>query len=201
MQGQLTLVLGGARSGKSDFALGLAARTGGPVLFVATLEPLDEEMHIRIERHRRARPRSWRTLEASLTVVEALRAQARPAETVLLDCLTLWVNNLLQARLPSDPAPAEAEATQAHVLDAVDGLLRWQEGASVSLIVVSNEVGTGLVPPSPLGRLYRDVLGLANQRVAARAQKVYYLVAGLALELKTLGARPFDRSGPAFEAP
>jgi adenosylcobinamide kinase/adenosylcobinamide-phosphate guanylyltransferase len=108
---------------------------------------------------------------------------------IVLDCLTLWTGNLLLKVLGEAPfTAAQSEAAQEHVLDAVLRLLAWQSGRGQDLVIVSNEVGLGVVPPTPLGRLYRDVLGRANQAVAARAQRVYLVVAGLALELRGAGA-------------
>lgn len=172
--GELTLVLGGARSGKSAFAQRLAEAYGRRILFVATAEAGDEEMARRIEEHRRARPASWRTVEEPLAVAQALRRGAGDAEAVVLDSLTLWVSNLL----------LRAEDAERGVEGAVDDLLAWVDEAEARCVVVSDEVGQGLVPEGPLGRRFRDLLGTANQRLAARAEKVYYVVAGLALPLK-----------------
>lgn len=180
---ELVLILGGARSGKSAYAERLARARGGTVLFVATATAGDEEMARRIAAHRAARPAEWRTIEAPVAVADQLGTSAGsvPAATVLLDCLTLLVSNLLLAH------EAAGEVEVARRVDAeIDALVgRFGEGAA-SWIVVSNEVGLGLVPPYPLGRLYRDLLGRANQRVAARADRVYLMVAGLPLEIKAL---------------
>jgi len=191
----LTLIIGGARSGKSDLAARLAGASGGPVLVLATMAPGDDEMRARIEAHRAARPAGWRTVEEPLRVVEALRAAVRPGDTVLIDCMTLWVSNLLMEALP-DPDHAEAAAMAAAVdgaVAAVRALVSWADGHAADVIVVSNEVGLGLVPPYPLGRAFRDALGAGNRVVAERADRVYAIVAGLALELKALGAVPLDQ--------
>lgn len=181
--GELVLVLGGARSGKSAFAQRLAQGYGPAVLYVATAEAGDAEMARRIEEHRRARPPSWRTLEEPLAVPQALRRGAGGANAVVLDSLTLWVSNLL----------LRAEDAEREVERAVDDLLAWIDEAGAPCIVVSDEVGQGLVPSSPLGRRFRDLLGSVNQRLAARAERVYYLVAGLALPLKAPAASPSDQ--------
>ncbi|HEY8489423.1 MAG TPA: bifunctional adenosylcobinamide kinase/adenosylcobinamide-phosphate guanylyltransferase [Dehalococcoidia bacterium] len=196
MAGGLVLVTGGARSGKSALAERLAARLGGAVLYVATAEAGDAEMADRIRRHRERRPPSWRTLEAPRAVVAALAA-APPADVVLLDCLSLWVSNLLLERVPweGEIPPAEASAAAAAVEAGVRGLLAWGRSSGAWLIVVSNEVGSGIVPAAPLARLYRDVLGAANQAIAAEADRVYYCVAGRVLDLS--GAPAVD----AFEPP
>lgn len=184
--GQLILVLGGARSGKSAFAQRLAEELGGEqVLFVATAEAGDEEMRARIEAHRRERPAGWRTLEAPRCVGEAITSIGDAARVVLVDCLTLLVSN---AVLTLGDAP-DATAAEATALDEVEGLLKAYQQGTATFIVVSNEVGLGLVPPSPLGRVYRDVLGRANQMLAARADQVYWMVAGLAIELRSLQSR------------
>lgn len=175
MSKQLTLILGGARSGKSTHALRLAAASGAPVLFVATAEPRDGEMAAKIARHRAERPAHWRTLEAPLGLAAAL-ALAQPAPVVVLDCVTLWVSNLLLA----EGASWEAAAAE------LDALLDWHGASDAELIVVSNEVGWGLVPGDELSRAYREWLGWFNQRLAAAADQVYLLVAGLAVDVKAL---------------
>lgn len=184
---ELVLILGGARSGKSTFAERLARERGGTTLYVATAEAGDDEMACRIAAHRADRPAEWRTLE------EPLAPAARLAEggtfagvaTVLLDCLTLLVSNLLLAY------EREGEEGVARRVDAeIDALLLRFDEAPAGWVIVSNEVGLGLVPPYPLGRIYRDLLGRVNQRVAARADRVYLLVAGLPLDLKALGSAP-----------
>jgi adenosylcobinamide kinase/adenosylcobinamide-phosphate guanylyltransferase len=175
MPRQLTLILGGARSGKSTHALRLAAARGSEVLFIATAEARDGEMAAKIERHRAERPSHWRTLEAPHAPAAALdRAPAAPV--VVLDCVTLWVSNLLLV----DGATWEAAVAE------LDALLAWYRRSDSELIVVSNEVGLGLVPGDPLSRAYREWLGWFNQRLAAEADRVYLLVAGLAIDVKAL---------------
>ncbi len=193
--GAVSLITGGARAGKTTFALALARHHVGPVVYVATAEARDAEMAARIRRHRAERPPDWATLEAPLTPVAAL-ADVSPPALVVLDCLTLWVSNLLLARLPAAFSPQEGEAAAAAALGAVDDLLTWQRRAGNDLLVVSNEVGLGIVPADPLSRLYRDVLGRANQMVAAAAARVYLVVAGLALELRAAGACTVDQAQP-----
>ncbi len=181
---RLIFILGGARSGKSRLAEDLAGRMGERVLYVATAEARDTEMAERIRRHRARRPASWRTLEAPLAVGQALRQGAGAAEVVLLDCLTLLFNNLL-LDLGDDPAEAAAAA---RLQAEVDGLLAAYDEGNWSLIVVSNELGLGLVPPYPLGRVYRDVLGWAHQHLVERADRAYFVLAGVPLDLKRLQA-------------
>jgi len=182
-----TLVLGGARSGKSTFAERLAAAHGGRVTYLATAQAFDAEMTARIAAHRAVRPANWQTAECPLDPAAALRAFGAETDCFLLDCLTLLVSNLLLA----DESSAEAR-----VQSALDALLAAGRETEADLIIVSNEVGLGLVPEYPLGRLYRDLLGKANQRLAAHADHVYYLVAGLPLDVKALACHPFPVEGP-----
>ncbi len=184
MAKQLILVLGGARSGKSRVAEELAARLGQRVVYLATAQPRDPEMAARIAHHRRQRPASWLTVESPRQVGEALARVAAQADVALLDCLTLLASNLL-APLGDDPDPLEAEACLER---EIDSLLAAYEAGAASLIIVSNEVGWGLVPTSPLGRVFRDVLGRAHQRLAARADQALLVVAGIPLDLKKLRA-------------
>lgn len=190
MSKELILVLGGARSGKSHFAQVLAREKGRRVLFVATAEAGDEEMAARIRAHQAARPREWRTLEEPWHLAESLEPETEP-EVMLVDCLSLWVSNLLLQGYESTPL----EALERRILDEASRLLECYQKGKADFILVSNEVGMGLVPEHPLGRHYRDLLGRVNQLVASRADKVYLVVAGLALELKSLGARPITEGG------
>jgi adenosylcobinamide kinase/adenosylcobinamide-phosphate guanylyltransferase len=178
---QFALVLGGARSGKSGFAQRLAGRLGGSVIFIATARPEDEEMRRRIEEHRRARPRGWHTVEAPVGAANAVGLAARGADVVLLDCVSLLVSNLM-AEAGSDLGRAEDEIAR-EVENRREAYLQGK----ASLIAVSNEVGAGVVPPYPLGRRYRDLLGRANQRLAQIADRVYWMVAGLPVEIKASG--------------
>lgn len=182
-RGELILLLGGARSGKSSAAQRLA-QAGRRVLFIATAQALDADMTRRIAAHRAQRPPEWDTLEEPFDPAKAAAPLLNRYDTVVLDCLTLWVSNLLLRQ-------EESAAAEPEILDAAGRLLALIERSPAAWIIVSNEVGLGVVPPSPLGRIYRDALGRVNQLVAARADRVYLLVAGLALELKALGAQPF----------
>lgn len=180
---QLTLILGGARSGKSSYAEKVALERGETVLYLATAQAWDAEMAERIANHRADRPAAWQTVEAptqvGMALDEALRGRSTP-DLILLDCLTLLASNVLIA-LPE--TSSEAEATAA-LMAEVDGLLQVYEQYAGELIIVSNEVGLGIVPAYPLGRLYRDALGRANQRLAAVADQVIFMVAGLPMVVK-----------------
>ena len=193
MSKELTLVTGGVRSGKSAFAVRLAQSGGGRVLFLATMAPSDDEGRRRVGRHREDRPPHWQTVEEPLAVPEALLSWGPGFDFVILDCLTLWVAGLLEAESVRTPAGGdlpswEADRIEKAVEGRVNDLLAAYAGQPASLVVVSNEVGAGLVPTYPSGRLFRDLLGLANQRLAAQADTVYYLVAGLPMALKRPGA-------------
>ena len=177
---RLTLILGGARSGKSDFAQALALKRGGDdVLFVATAQAFDDEMRARIDQHRTTRPAQWQTLEAPREVARALQL-APVVRVVLIDCLTLWASNYL---LANENKSSEAEWRE------LDDLIDWYRASSCELIVVSNEVGMGIVPDNLLARAYRDLLGRANKKLAEQADQVLLLVAGLAVDVKSHSVR------------
>ncbi len=183
--GELIFILGGARSGKTTYAQKLAEdMAGDSVLFVATAEGKDEEMKQRIVAHQNSRPAAWQTLEAPCQVGAALAAARSSARVVLVDCLTLLVSNTILA-LGDEPG---ASVAQAAVTAEVSALLAAQQQSSAPFIVVSNEVGLGLVPPYPLGRVYRDLLGMANQMLASRAQRVPWMGPGIPLDIKALHA-------------
>jgi adenosyl cobinamide kinase/adenosyl cobinamide phosphate guanylyltransferase len=195
MSGTLTLLIGGVRAGKSRRAVALANERAadGRVLFVATAQPLDDEMASRIAAHQRERPPHWDTLESPLDLARDIERAWRQAPTrhgvLVVDCLTLWVSNVLLA-VPDD-ADADAELVS-RAVPFIDVLTRSaQDGAHV--IVVTNEVGLGIVPPTSLGRRYRDALGRVNQLVADAATDVWLMVAGLELPLKAGGALPGQR--------
>jgi adenosylcobinamide kinase / adenosylcobinamide-phosphate guanylyltransferase len=227
--GRLILVTGGARSGKSSYGERLAARLaepqGGRLTYIATSQAYDAEMEQRVAAHQLARPAGWTTVECPLEVPDALRFAAAsmpeiiarpgfvpPSAVVLLDCVTLWVTNLLfsggafgGSAPPEDGynydkdllPPAEERAAAERVTAAVEDLIAAVARENVTLVAVTNEVGLGVVPEYPLARLYRDQLGWANQRLARAADKVYLLVSGFPLDVKALAAPDFtldDRS-------
>jgi adenosylcobinamide kinase / adenosylcobinamide-phosphate guanylyltransferase len=187
VEAELILILGGARSGKSQYAEALAARLGGRVLYVATAEALDDEMRARVAAHWARRPLAWTTLEAPLQVGAALQAcpAAKGANVILLDCLTLLVSNVILGGGPLTSEP-DADTAWAGVRAEVDALLAAQRQLGAHLLVVSNEVGLGVVPAYSLGRTYRDCLGWANQVMARVADRVILMVAGLPLDVKSM---------------
>jgi adenosyl cobinamide kinase/adenosyl cobinamide phosphate guanylyltransferase len=175
---RLTLILGGARSGKSRFAVERARARACPVLFVATGEAKDAEMATRIAQHRVERPAEWQTLEEPRRLARALAERQTPP-VVVIDCVTLWVTNLMLA----------PDATWEEATAELEALLSWHSERGGELIVVSNEVGLGVVPENAVARAFQDWLGFFNQRLAAAAGEVYWMIAGLPVEAKALAAR------------
>ncbi len=178
----MILVTGGTRSGKSTTAERLAAAFGGRILYVATAEPGDDEMRLRIERHQAARPADWGTLNAPRDAVSALRAVEGRWDTVLFDCLTLYATNMLLEREADSPDPEVVLAED--MLALADYLV----GSWPQAVVVTNEVGSGIVPVHRLSRLFRDLQGRANQLFAQKADEVYFCVSGIPLKIKGAGA-------------
>ena len=178
------LIIGGARSGKSSFAQELAVKLGEPILFVATAEAKDEEMRRRIEAHKRSRPTLWNTLEAVTSVGSQIRQSVGQARVVIVDCVTLLVNNILCQHMNGADEKMDTEVIEQGVTDEITQLIDCMNNSEASFIVVTNEVGTGLIPASAMARLYRDLLGKANQRLAQHADRVYLMVAGLPLQVK-----------------
>jgi len=164
------LVLGGARSGKSRYAQARAESLTGDLVYVATAQALDAEMEDRIARHRADRGMRWSTLDVPLDLPAAIQAQAAPGRVLLVDCLTLWTSNLMFAEHDLD---AETEALATAVAEAAG-----------PVILVANEVGLGIVPDNALARRFRDAAGRLNQAIAAAAEEVQFVAAGLPLRLK-----------------
>jgi adenosylcobinamide kinase/adenosylcobinamide-phosphate guanylyltransferase len=169
-----TLVLGGAASGKSSYAQQLTEEYPGELLYVATAQGGDTEMAERILRHQQQRGERWQTLEEPCHLSRALPVAISGQGAVLIDCVTLWLTNLLLAE-GEDPGKVWPE---------VDAFLETLGGLDVPVVLVSNELGLGLVPGSPLGRVFRDLAGQVNQRLAACADVVWFVAAGLPLRLK-----------------
>lgn len=175
---EIVLVIGGARSGKSGWAQELArARGSDAVVFIATAEARDDEMRARIAQHRAERPPHWQTLEAPRNLTGAVAGLQQVPRLIIVDCLTLWVTNELLAN------GADLEK---RMLCQLDLLVEWARLHDVDLILVTNEVGLGIVPENALAREFRDVVGRVNAHAAQLADKVYWMVAGLAVELKSI---------------
>ncbi|MDA8234796.1 MAG: bifunctional adenosylcobinamide kinase/adenosylcobinamide-phosphate guanylyltransferase [Clostridia bacterium] len=193
--GKLVLVLGGARSGKSRFAEELAAAIGKEdVVYLATAEAGDEEMKERIRLHQEMRPSCWRTVEETVKVARAIKAQGR-SKVILVDCLTLLVSNLLFQGGEFKEDAGAMVAKEKEVLVEIEEAAKAAKEVEATVIMVANEVGLGLVPPYPMGRAYRDAAGRANQLVARYADEVYFTIAGIPLELKDLNRQLVDRLG------
>lgn len=182
MSKSLTLILGGVRSGKSSFAQRLATGSNR-VLFLATAEAGDPDMEARIRSHKADRPADWHTLEEPLKLSDALASGADDHDVVILECLTLWVSNLML----NNPESNEARVD---ISSRVRELVETYRNGTASWIIVSNEVGLGVIPSTKLGRQYADELGRVNQQIAAEADFVYFMAAGLPLQIK--GERQAD---------
>ncbi len=182
--GKVIFVTGGARSGKSRYAEQRAVQLGAPVVYVATMEPRDDEVRARIAAHQRRRPSHWKTIEAPFDVEAALGSVPSPA-TVLLDCLSLWVANILLRECePQAGLPVERwEAAVTQCVAGAESVVAAQARRTGVLITVTNEVGLGIVPEGQMSRYYRDALGLVNQAFADEADEAVLMVSGRHLSL------------------
>ena len=176
---QITLLLGGARSGKSSYAQTLAENSGKSVTYLATAQALDDEMSARIQKHQAERPAQWQTLEVPLNI--ASHVGEIKSELVILDCMTLLATNLLM-QFVKDDLVDEAPFTES-IHKEVGDLIAAIRNGKQDWIIISNEIGLGLVPPYQMGRVYRDLLGWANQRLAREADKVIFMVAGIPMDV------------------
>ncbi len=181
----ITFVTGGARSGKSAYAVELGKRSGRPVFYLATAEPIDDEMRTRIARHQAERPAEWRTIEEPLELARRVNEDVEPGATVIVDCITVWLGNVLEHHAPE----TTMDAANACAVNEVERLARVAADHKLSLIAISNEVGSGIVPADPLTRGYRDLLGEVNQRLAAMAETVVLLVSGIPVDLRSMSMK------------
>ena len=179
-RGKLIFITGGARSGKSSFAEKIAAKTSKEVVYIATGQLLDEEMAFRIKKHREKRVNTWETFEEPIEVRELVNRLGLEKEVILIDCLTLLTSNLLLRKEDK----VEDSRWQGEILAEIKKLAEVSYKAPAQVIIVSNEVGMGLVPDNPLGRVYRDILGRANSIIADKADKVFMMVSGIPLKIK-----------------
>jgi len=199
---QFTLITGGARSGKSTFAELLAAQAKRSVIYIATAQIWDGEMAIRVKKHQEQRPSSWRLIEEPLNIQETLTQLKDEDGVILLDCVTLWLTNMLlagQAEQSDLADQASPSASQDHshiykhiepkILATVKDVARLAQEIRPKVIFVSNEVGQGIVPENPLARAYRDLAGRSNQLLARCADHVYMVIAGLPIDLKSSGEK------------
>lgn len=178
--GKLTFLLGGARSGKSSHAQRIAERSGKSVTFIATAQALDDEMSVRIQKHQQDRPAHWETLEIPFGIGSQL--DPLKTEMVILDCITLLVSNLMMQFVENDLVDEEKSILA--VRTEIEKLIAYIHKHKQDWIVISNEVGLGLVPPYQMGRVYRDLLGWANQRIAREADEVLWMVAGIPVPIQ-----------------
>ena len=191
--GKLTLITGGARSGKSGFAEKLAVEHGGETVYMATAITFDAEMADRVRIHKSRRPASWETVEFPYGIPEdplpeeqCVFGALEHADLILLDCITVLVSNIMLREIENwdDAGTREVERVRGKVLGQIDEIARLAERYSADVLIVTNEVGMGLVPPYPLGRAFRDFSGSANQRLAEAAEAVYLCVAGIPVKIK-----------------
>jgi len=196
---QFTLITGGARSGKSSFAELLAAQAKCPVTYIATAQIWDTEMAIRVKKHQEQRPSSWQLIEEPMNIRDTLTQLKNEDGVILLDCVTLWLTNMLLAGQADQPqtdqgTPSESQ-TSSHIYKQVEPqiLTKVQEVAQLAqeikpkVIFVTNEVGQGIVPENPMARAYRDLAGRSNQILARKAEQVYMVIAGYPIGLKPSG--------------
>jgi adenosylcobinamide kinase/adenosylcobinamide-phosphate guanylyltransferase len=191
---ELIFILGGARSGKSSFALKLAesitppptsphkggrTKVGGKRLYIATAEAMDKEMEETIKKHKKARGNNWTTIEEPIKIVDIIKKNKKH-NVILLDCLTLWISNLMRKEARGNGQRATGRRT----MQAITELISACKDAKASIIIVSNEVGLGIVPDNPLARQFRDIAGFANQKIADAADEVYFMVSGIPLKIK-----------------
>jgi adenosylcobinamide kinase/adenosylcobinamide-phosphate guanylyltransferase len=173
---EITFVIGGCRSGKSRYAIDLAAKLPeNKKIFIATCLPQDEEMRQRVARHQKDRGKTWITLEVPINLPEAVTQNSSQGDVILVDCLTLWISNLLTKT---------QKISEDEIIGYVDNLTRALQTVNGPVILVSNEVGTGIVPENRLARQFRDIMGMTNQRVAACAHGVIWMVAGIPVKIK-----------------
>jgi adenosylcobinamide kinase/adenosylcobinamide-phosphate guanylyltransferase len=190
--GEVILITGGAKSGKSLFAERLAGAFGSDVVYVATAEILDGEMEERVARHRARRPAAWTTVEAPSDLQDALAVVPPSAGVVLVDCLTIWTSNWLLAL--GEPDSAEwwdaIDTLQERLFEHLGAISAKARAAPWHLVMVTNEVGNSVVPDTPLGRAFRDLLGAVNQRAGMLSDAMFLVVAGVGTELKRTAVEP-----------
>jgi adenosylcobinamide kinase/adenosylcobinamide-phosphate guanylyltransferase len=184
--GRIILVTGGARSGKSRYAEQLAADLGANIAYIATAKALDPEMEDRIAQHRRQRPAAWRTFEAPVSPSAIIAAEGGQYAGILLDCLTVMITNRMLAHVIDwdNPAIAQLHAVESDVMAEIEAIIDATAGSDATVMAVTNEVGYGIVPLSPLARFFRDCAGRVNQRMAAAASEVFLVVSGIPMRIK-----------------
>lgn len=179
----MIFILGGARAGKSSFAVELAQKLNKKVTFIATAIPIDSEMRERIKNHRNARPKNWKTVEAVVNDLDKKIGQEK-SRVILIDCLTIYVSHLMNLNPPKFCKAKLGRVNQDKILNQIKKIVGAIKKSNSEVIVVSNEAGCGLVPNNKLGREYRDVLGKANQMFALAADEFYVMFAGIPVNIK-----------------
>lgn len=173
MKKKIIFITGGVRSGKSQFALEIGKKFLGPKAYLATAQAWDEEMRDRIKKHQESRPSEWKTIEEPREIVQTIKEEGEKFCLILIDCLTLWISNLLLAGWPAEK-----------ILTETDDILKACRQSKCSFIMVSNEVGWGIVPDNEAARYFRDIAGMVHQKMAQEADEVYLMVCGLPQILK-----------------
>jgi adenosylcobinamide kinase/adenosylcobinamide-phosphate guanylyltransferase len=171
-------IIGGARSGKSGFAVRIAKKIGKKVLFIATCVPRDEEMKARVRLHKRSRPAGWKVIEENKEIPARLADEKDKFEAVIIDCLGLYISNLLLRGM-----------TQKKIEERIESMARALSNRKATAILVSNDVGSGIVPDNPMARRFRDLAGVANQMIARYADTVYFMQAGIPIKIKNQSAK------------
>lgn len=178
---KITFLLGGVRSGKSSYAIELANKISDKVVYLATGVACDDEMKLKIELHKKTRPKSWKVIEEPLNIETALDRVDKSIKVIIFDCLTFWVSNLIRHYQTKGTTKTQLDT---EITNRVCKAISIAKGVIPQVIIVSNEVGMGIVPDTELGRAFRDILGRANQIVAVSADEVFFLVAGLPVKIK-----------------
>ncbi len=181
----MILVTGGCRSGKSAFAEGLVQQWGKHVLYIATTIPFDEEMKKRVEIHQSRRPKEWETYEGYLDLPQMIREKGSCFDGIILDCITIWLTNLIFAfSLVDDPEKMDFYELEKKILEETKKLVEAIQETSVHTVIVTNEVGMGIIPENKLSRHFCDIAGRANQFLAESAEEVYFVVSGIPMKIK-----------------
>ncbi len=182
--GRVVFVIGGARSGKSRFAMELAKKENRKVVYIATAQVQDEEMKLRVRKHLKSRPRDWKTVEEPYDLPRAIKNLKGKDKIVIIDCMTLYISNILLKLYDENKQPKSINRISNQVLGEMENVVRAINGSMHTFIIVSNEVGMSIVPENRLARLFRDIQGESNQVISKNADSVYMVVAGIATKIK-----------------
>ena len=169
---KIVFITGSVRSGKSDFAVKLAKQWGKDVIFLATCKPADNEMRKRVKKHKKSRPGEWKVIEENIDISSVIK-NTKKDKLVIIDCITLWVSSLLLSGLK-----------EKKIIEKINEFTDTLKKTKLPLVIVSNEVGWGIVPDNEISRIFRDIIGIAHQKISKVSQEVYLLVSGIALKIK-----------------